>query len=49
MEQENTTSWWRKAIQSGVIGGIIAILAGLIGMIESFHARDIIAGRISMG
>ncbi len=49
MEQENTTSWWRKAIQSGVIGGIVAILAGLIGMVESFHARDIIAGRISMG
>ena len=49
MEQENTTLWWLKSIKSGLIGGIVAILAALIGMVESFHARDIIAGQISMG
>lgn len=49
MEQENTTSWWIKSIKSGLIGGLVAILAALIGMIESFHARDIIAGQITMG
>ncbi|MCC6568322.1 MAG: leucine/isoleucine/valine transporter permease subunit [Anaerolineales bacterium] len=49
MEQENTTSWWLTAIQLGLIGGVVAILASLIGMVESFHARDIIAGQISMG
>lgn len=49
MEHESGTSWWLKAIQTGLIGGIVAVLASLIGMIESFHARDIIAGKISMG
>lgn len=49
MEHESGTSWWLKAIQTGLIGGIVAVLASLIGMIESFHARDIIAGTISMG
>ncbi len=49
MEHENKSPWWQKALQSGLIGGIIAILAALIGMVESFHARDIIAGQISMG
>jgi branched-chain amino acid transport system permease protein len=49
MEHESGTSWWLKAIQTGLIGGLVAVLASLIGMIESFHARDIIAGKISMG
>lgn len=49
MEHEHTTPWWQKAIQTGLIGGLVAVLASLIGMIESFHARDIIAGKISMG
>jgi branched-chain amino acid transport system permease protein len=49
MEHETHTPWWFKAIQSGLIGGLVAVLASLIGMIESFHARDIIAGKISMG
>ena len=49
MEQENNTVWWLKAIQLGLIGGVVAILASLIGMVESFHARDIIAGQMSMG
>ena len=49
MEHESGTSWWLKAIQTGFIGGFVAVLASLIGMIESFQARDIIAGKISMG
>jgi branched-chain amino acid transport system permease protein len=49
MEQETKTVWWLKATQSGLIGGVVAILAALIGMVESFHERDIIAGQISMG
>jgi branched-chain amino acid transport system permease protein len=49
MENEVKSSWWLKAIQTGLIGGAVAVLVSLIGMIESFHARDIIAGKISMG
>jgi branched-chain amino acid transport system permease protein len=49
MEHESVIPWWRKAIQIGLIGGVVAVLVSLIGMIESFHSRDIIAGRISMG
>ena len=49
MENESKTPWWLKAIQTGLIGGAVAILVSLIGMVESFHERDIIAGRITMG
>ncbi len=49
MNTEHVTPWWQKAIQSGLIGGVVLVLASLIGMVESFHVRDIIAGEISMG
>jgi len=49
MENESKTNWWLKAIQTGLIGGIVAVLVSLIGMVESFHERDIIAGQITMG
>lgn len=49
MEQESKTLWWLKSLQTGLIGGIVAILVCLVGMVESFHNRDIIAGQITMG
>ena len=49
MEYESKTSWWLQALQNGVIGGIVAVLVSLIGMVTSFHSRDIIAGQITMG
>jgi branched-chain amino acid transport system permease protein len=49
MEYESKTSWWLQALQKGVIGGVVAILVSLIGMVASFHERDIIAGQITMG
>lgn len=49
MENESKTSWWLRALQNGAIGGVVAILVSLIGMVESFHGRDIIAGQITMG
>lgn len=49
MENESKTSWWLRAIQTGLIGGIVAVLVSLIGMVESFHERDIVAGQITMG
>jgi len=49
MEHESNKTWWLQAIQTGLIGGIVAVLVSLIGMVESFHERDIIAGQITMG
>lgn len=36
-------------IKAGLIGGVLAILLGLIGMIETFHQRYIVEGIVSMG
>jgi branched-chain amino acid transport system permease protein len=46
---ENPQFNWVKAIQIGLIGGAMAVLVSLVGMVEAFHKRDIIAGVISMG
>lgn len=43
------SSNWFMALQIGVIGGIAAILISLLGMVEEFAKRDIIAGIIEMG
>jgi branched-chain amino acid transport system permease protein len=40
---------WLKAIQIGLIGGAAAVLLSLVGMVEAFNKRDIIAGVITMG
>ncbi|MBE7473820.1 MAG: leucine/isoleucine/valine transporter permease subunit [Anaerolineae bacterium] len=40
---------WTKIIQIGLIGGAVAILLCLVGMVEAFSKRDIIAGVISLG
>ncbi|HKY52812.1 MAG TPA: hypothetical protein VJM08_00840, partial [Anaerolineales bacterium] len=49
MEYESKASWWLQALQKGAIGGVVAVLVSLIGMVASFHERDIIAGQITMG
>lgn len=43
------SSNWFMALQIGVIGGIAAILMSLVGMVEEFAKRDIVAGVIEMG
>ncbi|MBI3362966.1 MAG: hypothetical protein HY023_17835 [Chloroflexi bacterium] len=40
---------WLGAIRLGLIGGVIAVLVALVGMVEVFGERDIVAGVISMG
>jgi branched-chain amino acid transport system permease protein len=40
---------WVRALQLGLIGGILALLVCLVGMVEEFSERDVIAGVISMG
>ena len=44
-----TRSLWEHGIKIGVIGGIVALVIALVGMVESFNKRDIIAEIISMG
>lgn len=39
----------KQAFKIGLIGGIVEILLSLIGMVEAFNQRDIIARVISMG
>jgi len=40
---------WQQAIKLGLIGGSVAALVSLIGMVESFGPRHIISDVISMG
>jgi branched-chain amino acid transport system permease protein len=40
---------WRKAVQLGAIAGLVGILIALVGMLQSFDSRDIIAGSLTMG
>ncbi len=39
----------KQAIKIGLIGGVVAILLSLVGMVEAFSQRQIIANVISMG
>ena len=43
------SSNWLAALQIGLIGGIAAIHVSLVGMVEEFAKRDIVAGVIEMG
>ena len=40
---------WISALQIGLITGLLAVLVSLVGMVEEFDHRDIIAGVITMG
>jgi branched-chain amino acid transport system permease protein len=43
------SSNWFMAFRIGLIGGIAAIFISLVGMVEEFAKRDIVAGIIEMG
>jgi len=43
------SSPWYAALQFGFIGGIVAILISLVGMVEEFSVRDIVFNVIDMG
>lgn len=47
--QEKKKSYWLDAIQYGLSGGGAAILLCLVGMVETFHERDIVVGIITTG
>jgi len=41
-------SIWKQAIQSGLIGGAVAVLLALIGMVAAFSERYIVSGLFTM-
>jgi branched-chain amino acid transport system permease protein len=41
--------FWQQGLKIGLIGGIVAVLLSLIGMVEAFSQRDIINNIVSMG
>ena len=40
---------WLGALRIGLIGGVVAVLMSMVGMVEEFGKRDIISGVITMG
>jgi len=40
---------WKQGIQIGLIGGVVALLIALTGMVVTFNQRDIISGVVSVG
>ena len=40
---------WRRVVETGLIGGVIAIYACLVGIVPVFHERPLVAGLISLG
>lgn len=49
MQTPATQSPWRQAIQAGLLGGAIAVLLSLVGMVVAFSGRWIINGVFTMG
>ncbi|HSR48856.1 MAG TPA: hypothetical protein VLL77_12815, partial [Anaerolineales bacterium] len=47
--EKTRTFRFLTALQLGAIGGAIALLLSLMGMVEAFGEKDIIAGVISLG
>jgi branched-chain amino acid transport system permease protein len=49
MHAHATQSPWKQAIQAGLIGGAVAVLLSLVGMVEAFSGRWIIRDVFTMG
>jgi len=47
--QTQAPSLWKQAVNSGLLGGAIALLLGLVGMVAAFSERFIISGIFTMG
>lgn len=40
---------WKAPVQIGLIGGVVGVFVSLVGMVDEFSKRDIIANLLSMG
>ncbi|MGQ9858962.1 MAG: branched-chain amino acid ABC transporter permease [Thermodesulfobacteriota bacterium] len=49
MADREHSSRWNKALRVGLLTGSVAVLVALIGMVEAFSQRDIVAELLSMG
>jgi branched-chain amino acid transport system permease protein len=49
MQARDTQSPWKQAIQAGLLGGAMAVLLSLVGMVVSFSGRWIINNVFTMG
>lgn len=47
--QTTSVATWKQAFQSGLLGGAIAVLLSLVGMVTAFNSRFIISGIFTMG
>jgi len=43
------SSFWIKAIQNGILGGGLALLLSVIGLVQAFETTYVISGVVSMG
>ncbi len=42
-------SLWEHGVKTGVIGGVAALIIALVGMVEAFNKREIVAEVVAMG
>ncbi|HEX6269707.1 MAG TPA: hypothetical protein VFZ43_05700 [Anaerolineales bacterium] len=47
--QTTSASPWKQAFQSGLVGGAVAVLLALVGMVTAFSGRYIVSGIFTMG
>jgi branched-chain amino acid transport system permease protein len=47
--ETNPTSIWLRAFRAGLLGGTVALLLSLVGMVTAFSGRYIVAGLFTMG
>jgi branched-chain amino acid transport system permease protein len=47
--QNQAPSHWKQAVRSGLIGGAVAVLLALVGMVAAFEKRYIVSGVFTMG
>mgnify|MGYP001108269189 CR=1 FL=1 len=40
---------WMAAVRLGLLGGVVALLVSLVGMVQTFGAKDVIGGVLSQG
>ena len=46
--QTQTPSPWKQAVSAGLIGGVVAVLMSLVGMVAAFKERFIVSGMFTM-